>query len=162
MSDSDTPRYGLGSPRRNGVLIEPSDTPPTTDNTRSWTIYILGSSYPENHPILSTPSLFTDSPTYEDMLRLSSLLGPAKPPVANADDVAKAGGVYEVKITDGVIQVTGDDGSDPVAVPGERCLICLCDYVKEEEVRQLGKCSHIFHRECIDQVRRMKKIFDPS
>lgn len=27
---------------------------------RSWIIYVLGGSYPENHPILTTPSLFTD------------------------------------------------------------------------------------------------------
>jgi len=33
-------------------------TPP--EGTRSWIIYVLGGSYPENHPILTTPSLFTD------------------------------------------------------------------------------------------------------
>jgi hypothetical protein len=31
-----------------------------TPETRSWIIYVLGGSYPENHPILTTPSLFTD------------------------------------------------------------------------------------------------------
>lgn len=30
------------------------------EGTRSWIIYVLGGSYPENHPILTTPSLFTD------------------------------------------------------------------------------------------------------
>lgn len=30
------------------------------EGTRSWIIYVLGGSYPEDHPILTTPSLFTD------------------------------------------------------------------------------------------------------
>ncbi|RMZ80140.1 hypothetical protein DV737_g3049, partial [Chaetothyriales sp. CBS 132003] len=39
----------------------------------------------------------------------------------------------------------------PPVAAGERCLICLCDYAAAEEVRQLGKCHHVFHRECIDE-----------
>jgi len=39
-----------GAPNRPGV----------PEGTRSWIIYVLGGSYPENHPILTTPSLFTD------------------------------------------------------------------------------------------------------
>lgn len=35
-------------------------TPSNMEGTRSWIIYVLGGSYPENHPILTTPSLFTD------------------------------------------------------------------------------------------------------
>lgn len=31
-----------------------------SEGTRSWIIYVLGGSYPEDHPILTTPSLFTD------------------------------------------------------------------------------------------------------
>jgi hypothetical protein len=34
--------------------------PGPPEGTRSWIIYVLGGSYPENHPILTTPSLFTD------------------------------------------------------------------------------------------------------
>ena len=66
--------------------------------SRSWIIYVLGGSYPENHPILTTPSLFTENPTYEDMLLLSALLGPAKPPVASATDVESAGGLYRIEV----------------------------------------------------------------
>ncbi|KAL9095275.1 MAG: hypothetical protein Q9165_002531 [Trypethelium subeluteriae] len=66
--------------------------------SRSWIIYVLGGSYPENHPILTTPSLFTENPTYEDMLLLSALLGPAKPPVASENDVESAGGLYTIEI----------------------------------------------------------------
>jgi len=44
-----TPSPGNASQRRQGG-----------EGTRSWIIYVLGGSYPENHPILTTPSLFTD------------------------------------------------------------------------------------------------------
>jgi len=154
LSDSDTPRHGSGSPRRNGVLVEPAEEPAegSTGETRSWIIYILGGSYPEGHPILSTPSLFSDSPTYEDMLRLSSMLGPVKPPVANVSDVDAAGGVLKVKIVDGMIQALNIEGERQITISDERCLVCLCDYEDKDEVRQLHKCSHVFHRECIDQV----------
>ena len=76
LSDSEFSRYrnyGLGSSRRNGIV---GDSGPSTEGTdpdsgrsrrgqtettnRSWIIYVLGGSYPEDHPILTTPSLFTD------------------------------------------------------------------------------------------------------
>ncbi|KAH0608546.1 uncharacterized protein H6S33_001680 [Morchella sextelata] len=112
------------------------------EGTRSWIIYVLGGSYPEDHPILTTPSLFTDAPTYEDMMLLSSLLGPAKPPVATRDDVNSAGGIF----------VFGEETTLNVSIAeGDRCLICLGDYEKSEECRLLSKCQHVFHRECIDE-----------
>ncbi|RPA87504.1 hypothetical protein BJ508DRAFT_60927 [Ascobolus immersus RN42] len=122
---------GTGSSRR-----------PNSEGTRSWIIYVLGGSYPENHPILTTPSLFTDSPTYEDMMMLSSLIGPAKPPVASQEDVETAGGLF----------VIGDTNTGSTRVlQGERCLVCLSDYEMGEQCRELTSCHHIFHRECIDE-----------
>ena len=47
--DSTTQTTGQAGHRRQGG-----------EGTRSWIIYVLGGSYPENHPILTTPSLFTD------------------------------------------------------------------------------------------------------
>ncbi|RPA92129.1 hypothetical protein L873DRAFT_1711153 [Choiromyces venosus 120613-1] len=117
----------------------PSGSP---EGTRSWIIYVLGGSYPEDHPILTTPSLFTDAPTYEDMMLLSSLLGPAKPPVATRDDVNSAGGIFTF----------GDGGALGAEVAeGDRCLICLGDYEDGEQCRQLTKCQHVFHKDCIDE-----------
>ena len=124
---------------------------------------MLGGSYPENHPILTTPSLFTDNPTYEDMMLLSALLGPAKAPVATEEDVESAGGIYTVTA---VQPATGDSAktADLVAVavenveervaidPGQRCLVCLCEFEVDEVTRKLVKCEHLYHRECIDQV----------
>ena len=95
------------------------------------------------------------NPTYEDMLLLSSLLGPAKPPVASREDVASARGVHRIEASGGLLVAASLDGSTEISIaPGERCLVCLCEYEADEQVRQLVKCTHMFHRECIDEVCR--------
>lgn len=151
LSESDFTRFGSGDARRNGV-VEPDSS--STDGSRSWIIYVLGGSYPENHPILTTPSLFTDSPTYEDMLLLSTLLGPAKPPVASETDVAAAPGLFHVVTgeADALVAVGLADREAIALAHNERCLVCLCEYEATDVARRLVQCQHMFHRECIDQV----------
>ncbi|SMR54360.1 unnamed protein product [Zymoseptoria tritici ST99CH_3D1] len=171
------PRFASGHPRRNGV-VEPDHLPTlsrsssrsgtegsgseprTGSDSRSWIIYVLGGSYPENHPILTTPSLFTENPTYEDMMLLSALLGPAKAPVATDEDVENAGGVYNIEVPSMSRDATKTAHLVAVAVEGEdrveleadqRCLVCLCDFEAEETGRKLVKCNHLFHKDCIDQ-----------
>ena len=154
---------GSGSSRRNGFVGDSDATsgnrpPPlgaTHEGTRSWIIYVLGGSYPEDHPILTTPSLFTDSPTYEDMLLLASILGPAKPPVATEEEIASAPAAYHVRSQEGSLIAERAGVPDIVLSPGDRCLVCLCDYEVTEEVRQLTKCGHLYHRTCIDEVRSL-------
>ncbi|SLM40827.1 Zinc finger, RING/FYVE/PHD-type [Lasallia pustulata] len=150
-SDSEFARHrnlGAGAARRNGV-VEPDDAPA---QGRTWLIYVVGTNLSEDHPAFATPSLFTDNPTYEDMLLLSSLLGPAKPPVASREDVALAPGLYRIVGNPELLLAQALNGPEIVQIaPGERCLVCLCDYELGEEVRQLTKCSHLFHRECIDE-----------
>lgn len=185
------PRYASGHPRRNG-MVEPENLPPlsrastsnrtdsTTTNThnerrnsstdaRSWIIYVLGGSYPENHPILTTPSLFTENPTYEDMMLLSALLGPAKAPVATEEDVESAGGLFMIEPA--ALEEDQAEGAVPDATKtaalvaaaveseerveldaGQKCLVCLCEFEVKETTRKLAKCGHLFHKECIDQV----------
>lgn len=177
-SDSEFARHrnlGAGASRRNGVVapdgVEADNN--MGSGSRSWLIYVVGTNISENHPALTTPSLFTDvsvlllpsrqwggsnltllqNPTYEDMLLLSSLLGPARPPVASREDVASAPGVFRLRKSAGTLVAAAAQGTQQVSITvGERCLVCLCDYEVEEEVRQLNKCKHLFHRECIDQV----------
>lgn len=151
-------------PRRNGVLMEPSsESPDANSSARSWIIYILGGNYPEGHPILTTPSLFTDSPSYEDMMLLSNLLGPVKPPVAHADDVASAGGVFTVLTEDEHNIATALNSGESIRLSlTEQCLVCLSPYYAGEEARRLGKCKHFFHRECIDQVGEEPAMADAS
>ncbi|KAF3480825.1 RING finger protein [Arthroderma uncinatum] len=153
-SDSEAARHrglGSGAARRNGV-VEPDD--PSPSGGRSWLIYVVGTNLAENHPAFAAPSLFTDNPTYEDMVLLSSLLGPAKPPVATQDDISSAGGLYRLVEYSGALVAESLEGGDHDNVPiaeSERCLICLCDYEAADEVRILNKCKHVYHRECIDE-----------
>ena len=153
-----TLRFGSGASRRNGV-VEPDHLPSDTESTRSWIIYVLGGRYPENHPILTTPSLFSDNPTYEDMLLLSSLLGPAKPPVAQQQDVEASGGLFRIlvageRLLARAVHEDGDDGFietlDIDLV--QDCQICLSAYNEGEVARRLKGCKHLFHKECIDEV----------
>lgn len=151
-SDSEFARHrdlGSGAARRNGV-VEPDNAPPS--GGRSWLIYVVGTNLSENHPAFATPSLFTDNPTYEDMLLLSSLLGPAKPPVASQEDVTSAGGLFRLVEYAGSLVAEALDGAETIQIPeNERCLICLSDYEAAEEVRQLAKCKHLYHKDCIDE-----------
>ncbi|KAJ5171334.1 Zinc finger RING-type [Penicillium coprophilum] len=151
-SDSEYARHralGSGAVRRNG-MVEPDQ--PTPSGGRSWLIYVVGTNLSENHPALTTPSLFTDNPTYEDMILLSSLLGPAKPPVASQTDVNSAGGLFRLVEYAGSLVAEAVEGASAIQIQdGERCLICLSDYEVAEEVRELGKCKHVFHKDCIDQ-----------
>lgn len=173
-SDSEFARHrdlGSGAVRRNGV-VEPDNTPPPAG--RSWLIYVVGTNLSENHPAFATPSLFTDvrltlsflmlgnaltdfvrqNPTYEDMILLSSLLGPVKPPVATQEELSSAGGLFRLVEYGGSLTAEALDGTGAIQIPdGDRCLICLSDYEAAEELRQLNKCKHVFHRDCIDQVR---------
>ncbi|KAJ8609503.1 hypothetical protein MRB53_039061 [Persea americana] len=116
---------------------ERASTPPQNSQSRSWIIYVLGGTYPANHPILTTPSLFTDTPTYEDMALLSNIIGPAKPETASRDDLHNAGAVYDLGPEAPELQ--------------ERCLICIADYQQGDTCRRLKKCSHYFHQSCIDE-----------
>ncbi|KAL8692805.1 MAG: hypothetical protein Q9218_002247 [Villophora microphyllina] len=167
-SDSEFARHrnlGAGAARRNGVVapdgVEANDNIPS--GSRSWLIYVVGTNISENHPALTTPSLFTDNPTYEDMLLLSSLLGPARPPVASREDVASAGGIYQLRKSAGTLIAAALQGTEVISVvPGERCLVCLCDYEVNEEIRRLNKCDHLFHRECIDQVRGLLGVLQDT
>ena len=87
------------------------------------------------------------------MLLLSSLLGPAKPLVASREDVASASGVYCIKRSANALVAEATGGTSAIRIGlSERCLVCLEEYQADEEVRQLKKCSHLFHRDCIDVV----------
>ena len=96
------------------------------------------------------------------MLLLSSLLGPAKPSVASREDVASASGTYCIKRSADILIAEAIRGMSQIRIEAsERCLVCLEEYQADEEVRQLKKCSHLFHRDCIDVVCPML-ILDPS
>ena len=99
------------------------------------------------------------SPTYEDMLLLSSILGPAKAPVASREEVASAPGVFRISTGAGTmmdpwIAINSHTGEQLMVESSDRCLICLSEYQGQEDLRQLHQCRHLYHQECIDQVSR--------
>lgn len=88
------------------------------------------------------------------MILLSSLLGPAKPPVASQEDVSSAGGLFRLVEYGGTLMAEAEGGSGASSIPiaeNERCLICLSDYEAAEELRQLTSCKHLYHKDCIDE-----------
>lgn len=83
---------------------------------------------------------------------LSSILGPAKPPVASEEDVASAPGLFRIRGVPGTLVAEAMEGVETLSLAADaRCLVCLCDFEAEEEARKLVKCEHLFHRLCIDQ-----------
>lgn len=112
-----------------------------------WTLYFFTAHNP-NDPsqlassfasMLSAPSLFSDSPSYEDLLFLEELMGQVRHPTASRREVDAAGGLEVVGSTKSTITVT------------ESCSVCLSAYQLNEECRRLNLCGHAFHKECIDQ-----------
>lgn len=89
---------------------------------------------------------------------LAALLGPAKPPVASEQDVADAPGIFKIEAVPlnelgGNLVAVATDGEDRISIaPEQRCLVCLCDFELDEQARRLNKCSHLFHKVCIDEV----------
>ncbi|KAI9592588.1 hypothetical protein BDF19DRAFT_416116 [Syncephalis fuscata] len=66
----------------------PSTSPPLG---QSFIIYIIGSSYPANHPILQNPDMnLSEDASYEDLLRLASIIGPARPITATQEAIDEA------------------------------------------------------------------------
>lgn len=118
----------------------PDDSRPPVQR-RSWVIYVIGSTYPATHPILTTA--LSDNPSYEDLLMLSTLLGPARPPTTTQEAIESQFG--EVVFDEYLPGVSGI-----ALLNGNRCQVCLCDYEPKDKLRIL-KCQHAYHTSCIDR-----------
>ncbi|RUS17068.1 hypothetical protein BC938DRAFT_476362, partial [Jimgerdemannia flammicorona] len=126
-------------------------------HARSWIVYIIGGSYPSSGSTASAasgsepfvggipaglpfPGLFSDNPSYEELLMLQMILGPARPVTTTQGEIDAV--IPTQPFSDEVkLQMMGDS---------ERCQVCLADYCDGEQVRVL-KCHHGFHTECIDK-----------
>lgn len=98
-----------------------------------WTVYIISGNSVEN--IMSE-----HNPTYEELLDLASIIGPARRPTVSQEAIDNH--VPIVKYTQQVKQsIIGN---------AEGCQVCLNSYQSEEDVRILA-CHHGFHKECIDK-----------
>ncbi|KAI8988934.1 hypothetical protein BDB01DRAFT_575783 [Pilobolus umbonatus] len=97
-----------------------------------WIVYVLNSNQ------LFPTSLTEDNPTYEDLLLLSQMLGPVRPPTTTQAAVDEG-----IPVTD-----WSDDTKN--SLKDDQCLVCLDEFVTKQPVRIL-KCQHVFHRECVDR-----------
>ncbi|ORY92218.1 hypothetical protein BCR43DRAFT_497977 [Syncephalastrum racemosum] len=98
--------------------------------TGQWVVYVLSG---HNRPM-------TGNPTYEDLLWLSNLIGPARPVTTTQAAIDAALPVIP----------WSDDTKHTIRGTDSRCLVCLDDFVPKQSVRVL-KCCHVFHKECVDR-----------
>lgn len=157
-------RFRLENSRNNNRLEEIAQqygqnrtrTNRSNGTQRSWVIFIMGHTFPLDHPVLSAPTLLADNPTYEDLLALQAMLGEVKPPVATQEDVDRAEGLFVVYTDLDWLEENDlmeeyrylEKAKVPVA---DQCLVCLTEYESGEVCRRLKSCDHFFHKECIDQ-----------
>lgn len=98
---------------------------------RRWVIYIISG----NSQLPS--SLFSDSPSYEDLMTLSNFLGPVRPITATSEQIQ-------------AIPITIYRKDQMTEMINDKCQVCLEEYAESQELRML-QCKHGFHKECIDR-----------
>lgn len=130
-SSSSTIRTQTGA---DSASVDPSPADGNRRQTRSWIVYIISG------PPGGLPAMLPENSTYEELIQLGLMLGPARPITTTQGEIDAA--VPTRPFSDEVKRkMMGDT---------ERCQICLTDYCNEEQVRVL-KCRHGFHTECIDK-----------
>ncbi|CAO3590142.1 unnamed protein product [Absidia cylindrospora] len=111
-----------------------------------WLVYVMSGSHRQqqqqpsrHHPTFT--QLLSDNPTYEDMLWLSNILGPARPVTTTQQAIDATLPIYSW---------SDETTKQTMLQDTERCLVCLDDFVPKHSVRVL-KCRHVFHVECVDR-----------
>ncbi|KAI8982447.1 hypothetical protein BDF20DRAFT_817294 [Mycotypha africana] len=87
---------------------------------------------------LSSSLILDDNPSYEDLLWLTNILGPARPNTTTQQAVDEA------------IPVISWSNDTKKELKDYQCLVCLDEFATKQPVRVL-KCHHVFHRECVDR-----------
>ncbi|ODQ67142.1 hypothetical protein NADFUDRAFT_77169 [Nadsonia fulvescens var. elongata DSM 6958] len=128
-------RYGDGDNTRSSRAFRGSSP------RRSWLVWVFGSPHTTGGNLfLRAPSLFSDNPTYEDLMAFESYMGQVKPPVATRADVANDNGVFKY------VRPECHNNEE-----GDRCQICLAQFESQDLCRKLINCDHFFHKECVDR-----------
>lgn len=125
--------------RRAAVARQAALEPP---GSRTFLIYVIGGYYPPDHQIITGGNL--DS--FEALWELAELLGQVKPPTVSKEDIDKSG--LEVIKANSLEEYANEGRVATNCV--DRCLICLDDYVPDDDLRILS-CKHAFHQGCVDK-----------
>ncbi|KAG2131821.1 hypothetical protein DEU56DRAFT_739862 [Suillus clintonianus] len=125
--------------RRAAVARQAALEPP---GSRTFLIYVIGGYYPPDHQIITGGNL--DS--FEALWYLAELLGQVKPPTVSKEDIDKSG--LEVIKANSLEEYANEGRVATNCV--DRCLICLDDYVPDDDLRILS-CKHAFHQGCVDK-----------
>jgi hypothetical protein len=116
-------------------------TPP---GSRTFLIFVIGGYYPPGHSmVVGGPN---NLGSFEALLELTELLGQVKPTTATRDDIEKSG--LEILKASELKEYESAGKITPNCT--DRCLICLDDYMDEDDVRLLS-CRHAFHKPCVDR-----------
>ncbi|WVF67654.1 hypothetical protein IAT40_002413 [Kwoniella sp. CBS 6097] len=122
------------------------NVPRPSEPLNTYLVYVIGGNYPRNHPVLSIPSLITGAPlTDEELALVSELMGQAKPPTVQKEDIERSG----LKVVKGSEMVKENQQDRLLDVCADKCLICLSEYEAEDDCRILN-CRHGYHQECVD------------
>uniref|UniRef100_A0A0W0FFD5 RING-type domain-containing protein n=1 Tax=Moniliophthora roreri TaxID=221103 RepID=A0A0W0FFD5_MONRR len=123
-----------------GLLPDLLDGP----GSRTFLIYVIGGYYPPDHTIVTgDPESFN---SWETLLDLAELLGQIKPPTASREEIERSG----LEVIKSPLMKQYEEEGKISSNCTDRCLICLDDYVPEDDVRVLT-CKHAFHMECVDK-----------
>lgn len=97
-----------------------------------WTVYIISGN--------SVETILSDSPSYEELLNLAAMIGPARRPTVSQEAIDEH--LPLIQYTQQVKQT--------IVGNSEKCQVCLNSYQLEETIRILP-CHHGFHKDCIDE-----------
>lgn len=128
---------------RNHPPPSPSPPPPPPLSPQQqdgqWIVYVLNNNNNTTAlQALSSSVVLDDNPSYEDLLWLSNILGPARPSTTTQAAVDEA------------IPVMHWSDDTKKQHKDKQCLVCLDEFALKQPVRVL-KCHHVFHRECVDR-----------
>lgn len=114
VDDRTAPLPAMSVPRPSGNSA--SSAAPAHSGFVMW---LLGGIYPANHPLVIAPGLLSDGAlSYDEMLRLTEVLGSVKPPTATQDEIKQS----SLPVIKGSEVQTASQREQVLSITADRCL----------------------------------------